>query len=166
WGSRAGLVGTGTDGLGEFVVQGVVTPDEWTVFKPALAKGHRAIIGRRTGSKEVRMVYADGSRATRSEPTPDEERRRLSLSDDEVLKLARWACLVEEHYSELAGHPQPMDLEWAKDGMTGELFILQARPETVHSSKSRTITTEVYRLKGEAGAPLVTGQAVGEKIGA
>ena len=79
----------------------------------------------------MRLVYADGSRATRSEPTPDEDRRRLSLNDDEVLKLARWACLVEGHYSELAGHPQPMDLEWAKDGLTGELFILQARPETV-----------------------------------
>src|SRR5262245_45056380 len=178
-GFRDVVVVTGSYGLGEFVVQGVVTPDEWTVFKPALAKGYRAIIGRRTGSKEVRLVYADGSRATRSEPTPDEERRRLSLSDDEVLKLACWACLVEEHYSKLAGwaclveehyskragHPQPMDLEWAKDGMTGELFILQARPETVHSSKPRTITTEVYRLKGEARAQLVTGQAVGEKIG-
>ena len=102
-GFRDVVVVTGSYGLGEFVVQGVVTPDEWTVFKPALAKGYRAIIGRRVGSKEVRLVYADGSRATRSEPTPDEERRRLSLSDDEVLKLARWACLVEEHYSEAGG---------------------------------------------------------------
>jgi pyruvate,water dikinase len=165
-GFRDVAVVTGSYGLGEFVVQGVVTPDEWTVFKPALAKGHRAIIGRRVGSKEVRLGYADGSRATRSEPTPDEERRRFSLSDDEVLTLARWACLVEERYSELAGHPQPMDLEWAKDGLTGELFILQARPETVHSSKPRAVTTEDYRLKGKAGEPLVTGQAVGEKIGA
>ena len=165
-GFRDVVVVTGSYGLGEFVVQGVVTPDEWTVFKPTLAKGYRAVIGRRVGSKEVRLVYADGSRATRSEPTPDEERRRLSLSDDEVLKLARWACLVEEHYSELAGHPQPMDLEWAKDGLTGELFILQARPETVHSAKPRTAVAEIYRLKGEAGEPLVTGQAVGEKIGA
>ncbi len=164
-GFRDVVVVTGSYGLGEFVVQGVVTPDEWMVFKPTLTKGCRAIIGRRVGSKEVRLVYADGSRATRSEPTPIEERQRLSLSDDEVLKLARWACLVEEHYSELAGHPQPMDLEWAKDGLTGELFILQARPETVHSAKPRTAVAEVYRLKGEAGAPLVTGQAVGEKIG-
>ncbi len=165
-GFRDVVVVTGSYGLGEFVVQGVVTPDEWTVFKPTLAKGHRAIIGRRIGSKEVRLIYADGSRATRSEPTPDEERRRLSLNDDEVLKLARWACLVEEHYSELAGHPQPMDLEWAKDGLTGELFILQARPETVHSAKPRTAVAEIYRLKRKAGEPLVTGQAVGEKIGA
>src|SRR6266511_1550170 len=154
-GFRDVVVVTGSYGLGEFVVQGVVTPDEWTVFKPTLAKGYRAVIGRRVGSKEVRLVYADGSRATRSEPTPDEERRRLSLSDDEVLKLARWACLVEEHYSELAGHPQPMDLEWAKDGLTGELFILQARPETVHSAKPRTAVAEIYRLKGEAGDVLV-----------
>jgi pyruvate, water dikinase len=157
-GFRDVVVVTGSYGLGEFVVQGVVTPDEWTVFKPTLAKGYRAIIGRRTGSKEVRLVYADGSRATRSEPTPDEERRRLSLSDDEILTLSRWACMVEEHYSELAGHPQPMDLEWAKDGLTGELFILQARPETVHSAKPRTAVAEIYRLKGEAGAPLVTGR--------
>ena len=149
-GFRDVVVVTGAYGLGEFVVQGVVTPDEWTVFKPTLAKGCRAIIGRRVGSKEVRLVYADGSRATRSEPTPHEERRRLSLSDDEVLKLARWACLVEEHYSEMAGHPQPMDLEWAKDGLTGELFILQARPETVHSAKPRTAVGRDLSLESRA----------------
>ena len=113
----------------------------------------------------------DWSTPTAAAPRAASRRRTKSAaasrsSDDEVLKLARWACLVEEHYSELAGHPQPMDLEWAKDGLTGELFILQARPETVHSAKPRTVTTEVYRLKGEAGEPLVTGQAVGEKIGA
>jgi pyruvate,water dikinase len=164
-GFRDAVVLSSSYGLGEFVVQGVVTPDEWTVFKPTLTKGCRAIVGRRVGSKEVRLVYADGSRSTRSEPVSIEERRRLSLSDDEVLKLARWACLVEERYSELAGRQQPMDLEWAKDGLTGELFILQARPETVHSAKSRAVSVEVYRLKGEAGAPLVSGQAVGEKIG-
>ena len=126
---------TGSYGLGEFVVQGVVTPDEWTVFKPTLATGHRAIIGRRLGTKEVRLVYADGSKSTRSEPTPAEERARFCLTDDDVLTLARWACVIEEHYSARAGHPQPMDIEWAKDGVTGELFIVQARPETVHSTK-------------------------------
>jgi pyruvate,water dikinase len=152
-------------GLGEFVVQGVVTPDEWTVFKPTLKSGFRSIIGRQLGTKEVRLVYGDGSRTTRSEATPVEERRKFSLTDDEVLKLANWACLIEDHYSELAGHPQPMDIEWAKDGLTGELFIVQARPETVHSTKSRTAVAEVYRLKGEHGLPLIKGQAVGEKIG-
>lgn len=152
-------------GLGEFIVQGVATPDEWTVFKPTLREGLRPIIGRRLGSKEVRLVYAGGSKATRSEAVPAEERRRFSLTDDEVLQLARWACVVEEHYSELAGQPRPMDLEFAKDGVSGELFILQARPETVHSSKPRAAAAELYRLKGKPGTPLVTGQAVGEKIG-
>jgi pyruvate, water dikinase len=156
---------SGAYGLGEFVVQGVVTPDEWTVFKPTLATGHRPIIGRRLGTKEVRLVYADGTKGTRSEPTPATERSRYCLTDDEVLTLARWACLVEEHYSALAGHPRPMDLEWAKDGVTGELFILQARPETVHSAKSRTAAAEVYRLAERPGQPLVSGQAVGERIG-
>lgn len=153
-------------GLGEFVVQGVVTPDEWTIFKTTLRSGFRPIIGRQLGTKEVRLVYGDGSRTTRSEPTPVEERSRFSLTDGEVLKLANWACLIEDHYSEQAGHPQPMDIEWAKDGVTGELFIVQARPETVHSTKPRTAVAEVYRLKGEHGLPLVKGQAVGEKIGA
>jgi pyruvate,water dikinase len=152
-------------GLGEYVVQGVVTPDEWVVFKPALKAGYRSIIGRRLGTKEVRLVYGDGSRTTRSEATPSAERAQLSLTDDEVLKLARWACLIEEHYSEQARHSQPMDIEWAKDGMTGELFIVQARPETVHSGKTGRALAKVYRLSSDHGAPLVSGQAVGERIG-
>lgn len=156
---------SGAYGLGEFVVQGVVTPDEWTVFKPTLATHHRAIIGRQLGTKEVRLVYADGSKATRSEPTPGEQRARYCLADDDVLTLARWACLIEAHYSDLAGHPQPMDIEWAKDGLTGQLFIVQARPETVHSLRPRSASVEVYRLTGAAGLPLVSGQAVGERIG-
>ena len=82
-----------------------------------------------------------------------------------MLTLARWACLIETHYSDLAGHPQPMDIEWAKDGSPGELFIVQARPETVHSAKARTAVAEVYRLTGAPGVPLVSGQAVGERIG-
>jgi pyruvate,water dikinase len=156
---------SGSYGLGEFVVQGVVTPDDWTVFKPTLATDHRAIIGRQLGTKEVRLVYAGGSKATRSEPTPIVERARFCLTDDDVLTLARWACLIETHYSNLAGHPQPMDIEWAKDGVSGELFIVQARPETVHSAKARTAVAEVYRLTGAPGVPLVRGQAVGERIG-
>jgi pyruvate, water dikinase len=152
-------------GLGEYVVQGVVTPDEWLVFKPTLKTGHRPIVGRRLGTKEVRLVYGDGGRTTRSEATPLAERAKFSLPDDEVLKLARWACLIEDHYSKQAGHPQPMDIEWAKDGETGELFVVQARPETVHSAKARDAMAQIYKLTGEHDAPLVTGQAVGEKIG-
>jgi pyruvate,water dikinase len=164
-GFRDAVLITGSYGLGEFVVQGVVTPDEWTVFKPTLARGFSPIIGRRLGTKEVRLVYGDGTRTTRGEPTPLADRSRFSLADEEVLKLALWACMIEDHYSSIAGRAQPMDIEWAKDGITGELFILQARPETVHSSKQRTAVAEAYRLKGKHGAPLVTGQAVGEKIG-
>lgn len=164
-GFRDAIVISGAYGLGEFVVQGVVTPDEWVVFKPTLAQGKRPIIGRQLGSKEVRLVYADGSRATRNELTPPAERKRFCLTDEEVLTLAHWACLIEIHYSALAKRPTPMDLEWAKDGLTGALFIVQARPETVHSAKSRTTIAEVYRLQGAHGTPLVTGQAVGEKIG-
>jgi len=153
-------------GLGEYVVQGVVTPDEWLVFKPTLKTGHRPIVGRRLGTKEVRLVYGDGSRTTRSEATPLADRLKFSLTDDEVLKLARWACVIEEYYSKQAGHPQPMDIEWAKDGVTGQLFLVQARPETVHSSKARDLFAEIYHLNAEHGPPLVMGQAVGEKIGA
>ena len=156
---------SGAYGLGEFVVQGVVTPDEWTVFKPTLVTGHRAIIGRRIGTKEVRLVYADGSKGTRSEPTPVAARGDFCLTDDDVLTLARWACLIEDHYSALARHAQPMDLEWAKDGVTGDLFIVQARPETVHSAKLRTAVAEVYRLTRAPGVPILSGQAVGERIG-
>jgi pyruvate,water dikinase len=155
---------TGAWGLGEFVVQGVTTPDEWTVFKPTLATGHPAIIGRRLGSKEVRLVYADGQKGTRSEAVPTDARARFSLDDGDVLTLGRWACAIEAHYSALAGQPRPMDIEWAKDGISGRLFIVQARPETVHAQKERTATAEVYRLTGPTGPPLVTGQAVGEKI--
>ena len=165
-GFRDAVTVTGAYGLGELIVQGVVTPDEWTVFKPTLATGHRAIIGRRLGTKEVRLVYTDGSKGTRSEPTPPEERARYCLGDDDVLTLARWACQIEEHYSQRAGLPRPMDIEWAKDGVTGEIFIVQARPETVHSAKPRTAAAEMYRLKAPPGTPLVTGQAVGEKIAA
>lgn len=152
-------------GLGEYVVQGVVTPDEWLVFKPTLKSGHQAIIGRKLGNKEIRLVYGYGNRTTQSELTPEFERNTFSLSDDEVQKLARWACLIESHYSANVGHPQPMDIEWAKDGETGELFVVQARPETVHSTKSYAASTEIYRLSGDHSAPLVVGRAVGEKIG-
>ena len=164
-GFRNAVTVSGSYGLGEFVVQGVVTPDEWTVFKPTLATGYRAIIGRRLGSKEVRLVYGQGTRTTRSEATPDEDRKRFCLADEDVLTLARWSCLIEEHYSKIAGHSRPMDIEWAKDGIIGELFIVQARPETVHSAKPQAAAASVYRLKDKPSKVLVSGQAVGEKIG-
>jgi pyruvate,water dikinase len=154
----------GSWGLGENIVQGAVNPDEWYVFKPTLRTGHKAIIQRTLGEKSMRMVYTlDSSRPTRNVPVPAEERRKFCLTDDEVLTLAKWGVIVEDHYTRKRGKPMPMDLEWAKDGRLGQLFIVQARPETVQSQKSRTILEE-YRLK-EHGKVLTTGRSVGEKIG-
>jgi pyruvate,water dikinase len=162
-GFRDVVVINGAWGLGEAIVQGMATPDEWIVFKPTLKEGARPIVSRRIGTKEVKMVYGLDGRGTRTREVVEAQRQRSCLSDYEVLELARWACTIEEHYSERAGKPTPMDIEWAKDGHTGELFILQARPETVHST-NRQNYLESYRLTGEHGAPLVSGIAVGEKI--
>ncbi len=151
-------------GLGENIVQGVVNPDEFVVFKPTLKQNYKPIIYKELGSKEVKMVYdTHGSKSTRNVQVSAEDRKKFVLSDDEILILARWACIVEDHYSEKAGHHKPMDLEWAKDGLTGELFIVQARPETVHALKDKTKLSK-YVLK-EHGDILITGQSVGEKIG-
>jgi pyruvate,water dikinase len=165
-GFRDAVVINGSWGLGEFVVKGAVIPDEWTVFKPSLEKKLAPIVGRRLGSKESRLIYRESGRGTSSECTPAPERQRFCLSDAEVVRLAEWGCLIEKHYSALAGHPQPMDIEWARDGVTGKLFIVQARPETVHSRKARGASATTFRFTGETGTPLVRGQAVGEKIGA
>ena len=162
-GFRDVVVINGAWGLGEAIVQGMATPDEWIVFKPTLKEGARPIVSRRVGTKEVKMIYGLDGRGTRTREVVEAQRQRTCLSDYEVLELARWACTIEEHYSELAGRPTPMDIEWAKDGYTGELFILQARPETVHSLNHQTYL-ETYRLTGEHEAPLVSGIAVGEKI--
>jgi pyruvate,water dikinase len=135
------------------------------VFKPTLHQGARPIISRRLGSKAIRLVYAEGPGFTQAEPVPDGDRSRFSLTDPEVLQLATWACEIEKHYSEAAGHPQPMDIEWAKDGISGELFIVQARPETVHSKTARRSEMEVYTFVSPPPDPLVKGQAVGQKIG-
>jgi pyruvate,water dikinase len=152
-------------GLGESVVKGRVDPDEFVVFKTTLCQGYRPILKRALGAKQEKLVYAlRGGRTTRAVPVPQEDRERFSLTDEEVLTLASWGCLIEEHYSARAGHWTPMDVEWAKDGRTGELFILQARPETVHA-RIRTAGLEVYRLQ-EPGRVLLRGKSVGEKIGA
>ncbi len=170
-GFRDVVVVTGAYGLGENVVKGIVNPDEWTVFKPTLSDGRRPlgasrrpIVGRRLGTKEIRMVYGDGTRTTRNEMTPPEDRQAFSLTDDEVITLAHWSVIVESHYSRLAGRLQPMDLEWAKDGLTGALFIVQARPETVHSRKEPSAAAEAYHFEETLPEPIVRGQAVGEKI--
>lgn len=151
-------------GLGESVVKGRVDPDEFLVFKPTLKAGCRPILKRAIGAKQEKLVYATRGGSTRAVPVPAEDRASLSLTDDEVLTLARWGCTIEEHYSARAGRHTPMDLEWGKDGQTGELFILQARPETVHSLVRKSVR-EVYTLHETAPAVL-KGRSVGERIGA
>jgi pyruvate,water dikinase len=155
---------TGAYGLGENVVQGAVDPDEFYVFKPTLEKGYRKVLRRLLGSKEVKMVYyANGTKATTHNiPTPGADQQQFCISDDEALILADYAVKVEKHYSQHAGHHMPMDMEWAKDGIDGQLYMVQARPETVVSQREGK-TLQEYILKG-TGEILATGRAVGEKI--
>ena len=157
---------TGAYGLGENVVQGTVDPDEFYVFKPAYRSGFRTVLRRTLGGKEIRMVYSGDAAGdtTRNEPTPQADRDRFSLADGEVLQLAEATMRIEEHYSEKAGHPVPMDVEWAKDGIDGQLYIVQARPETVASQKSAAMFDE-YQLE-QRGDTLVSGRAVGVKVAA
>jgi len=148
-------------GLGENVVSGKVNPDEFIVFKPTLEKGYKAIINKKLGSKLTKAVY-DESGGIKDVETTEEERFKYSLSDDDVLTLAKWAVIIENHYSKRNGRYTPMDIEWAKDGKTGQLFVVQARPETVQSRKSLSVL-ETYKLK-ERGKVIVEGIAVGSKI--
>ena len=148
---------TGAYGLGENVVQGVVNPDQFYVFKPTLNKGFRPIVEKKLGTKEKKLVYKIDGMGTEQKEVGVEERGRFVLTDDEVLLLAKWACIIEEHYG------TPMDIEWAKDGISNQLFIVQARPETVHSQKDLALLkTYVLEEKGEL---LLRGEAVGTKIG-
>ena len=155
---------TGAYGLGENVVQGAVDPDEFYVFKPSLKAGKRAVLRRSLGGKEIRMVYSEGEgrETTRNMPTPKEDQRRFCISDAEVLELADYAVRIEDHYSAKAGRTMPMDMEWAKDGIDGLLYMVQARPETVASRKSFDMLEE-YELEGR-GEVLAKGRAVGGKV--
>ncbi len=155
---------TGVYGLGENIVQGTVDPDEFYVHKPTFRAGHRAVLSRSLGRKQMRMVYADRGGGTKNLPVVEAERERFCITDAEVLKLADDAIRIEDHYSKAAGHPMPMDIEWAKDGDDGRLYIIQARPETVVSQRTPT-GFETYAL-GASGTVLATGRAVGEKIAA
>ena len=151
-------------GLGENVVQGSVNPDEFYVFKPTLKEGYRPILSKRLGSKEFKLVYdIGGSKMVKNVPVSLDERARFAVTDDDILTLARWACVIEDHYRAKRGVASPMDMEWAKDGRTGELFIVQARPETVHSQRDGGIV-ETYRLR-ERSRVLASGRSVGGKIG-
>ena len=155
---------TSAYGLGENVVQGAVNPDEFYVHKPTLRQGYKPIIMKKVGEKAIKMIYTnDGKHPTKNVSVAPEDRKKLALTDEEVLDLARMAQKIEDHYSEKAGHFKPMDMEWAKDGLSHELFIVQARPETVHSQKDKT-KLETYELK-EKGEIIVQGKSVGSKIG-
>ncbi|MFP4062947.1 MAG: phosphoenolpyruvate synthase [Halochromatium sp.] len=151
---------TASVGLGEMVVQGAVNPDEFYVHKPTLAAGRSAILRRSVGDKAMRMVFAEsGSREpVRTEQTPTELRGQFSIDDAEVEALAKQAVLIEQHYQ------RPMDIEWAKDGIDGQLYIVQARPETVQSRSGQVV--ERYRLKETGGEILATGRSIGGRIGA
>lgn len=152
---------TSSYGLGETVVQGAVNPDEFYVFKPTLAQGHFPIVGRRIGSKLIKMEFdpeRPEGRAVRTVDVPVSERNRYSLTDDEVNELARYAVIIEKHYG------RPMDIEWGRDGVDGKIYILQARPETVKSQQGANDVQQRYRLKA-TGQVLITGRAIGQKIG-
>lgn len=152
---------TSSYGLGETVVQGAVNPDEFYVFKPTLAQGHFPIVGRRIGSKLIKMEFEPErpeGRAVRTVDVPVSERNRYSLTDDEVNELARYAVIIEKHYG------RPMDIEWGRDGVDGKIYILQARPETVKSQQGANDVQQRYRLKA-TGQVLITGRAIGQKIG-
>jgi pyruvate,water dikinase len=156
---------TGSYGLGENIVQGVINPDEFYVFKPRLSQNYKPIIQKTLGTKEIKMVYAmEGEGSTKNIPASLQERSSFILGEEEIIRLAQWGVIIEEHYSKKAGNYTPMDIEWAKDGMTQQLFILQARPETVKSQRNMNVL-ETYVLKGR-GRVLAQGRSVGEKIGA
>lgn len=157
------VVVNGAFGLGEMVVQGAVSPDEFIVFKPALNGKFSPIIEKRLGIKDKMMIYGESNdQRTKVIPVERGNQQRFCLRDKQILQLAEWVCKIEDYYSELKGKWCPMDIEWALDGLSNELFIVQARPETIHSQKEHhTITS--YSLEGSA-TPLLKGIAVGDKI--
>ena len=159
-GFRDAVFVTASWGLGETVVQGAVNPDEFYVYKPALASGHRPILRKNLGSKAIKMVYSEDPRPGKSVETADVDEAdslRFSITDDDVIELAKMAVTIENHYG------RPMDIEWGKDGNDGKLYILQARPETVQSRTGRSIQRFTLKDKGEV---IVAGRSIGQKIGA
>lgn len=159
------VVINGSYGLGEMIVQGAVSPDEFIVFKPTLNNGYKAIIEKKLGSKDQMMVYGDDpDERVRIIPTEKSLQQKFCLPDDKIIELAKWVTIIETYYSSLKNTWCPMDVEWAVDGLTAELFIVQARPETIHSRKDHSKLTE-YVMKPHTAKPLLKGFAVGDKIG-
>jgi pyruvate,water dikinase len=149
-------------GVGEMIVKGRITPDEFFVFKPTLKKRYKAIIVKNLGRKTKKLVYSKKG-GLKEVPVSKNLQLKFSLTDEEILTLAKWGCLIEEHYSKLADRWMPQDIEWAKDGKTGQLFIVQSRPETVHTQKKGMIYEE-YQIKTKKG-PILRGIAIGDKVG-
>jgi pyruvate, water dikinase len=151
-------------GLGENAVQGAVNPDEFLVFKPTLKKGFKSIISKKIGEKSMKMIYdTQGNKQTKNIVVDLNRRHKFSLTDDQIIKLAKWACIIEDHYSKKAGFYKPMDMEWALDGLTNKLFIVQARPETVQSQKDKNKIIN-YKILEKQPISLVSGASVGQKI--
>jgi pyruvate,water dikinase len=157
------IVVTGIYGLGEFIVQGKVIPDEFIIFKPGLDNNAKSpIIGKNIGKKNIKLIY--GSKETKEAKVSSADQQKFCITDEEAIKLAKWCYQIEKYFSNKHGHYQPMDIEWAKSGETGELFIVQARPETVVSGQDKNVLKE-YQLE-KASKVLVSGIAVGARIGA
>ena len=156
----------GSYGLGESVVQGTVSPDEFLIFKPTLKNGFESIIEKKMGQKENKMIYStDPGQLVKTVHVGNTQQDEFCISDKQALQLAEWVCVIEDYYSELKGHWCPMDVEWAVDGLTGDLFIVQARPETIHSRKKDNDLVE-YTIDNSVGSAVrLTGIAVGDKIG-
>ena len=151
-------------GLWENVVQGAVNPDEWYIFKPSLRKGKKAILSKKVWEKAIKMIYSSSDKSpTKNVAVPDADRKKMTLTDDEVMNLAKQVLIIEDHYSQKKWKFCPMDTEWAKDGKTGELFIVQARPETVHSNTDMSVL-KTYELE-KKWEVIVQWRSVGEKIG-
>lgn len=151
-------------GLGEMIVQGAVSPDEFIIFKPSLQQGFSSIIEKKIGNKDKKMIYGeDHGKLTKIVNINDEDKENFSISDQQALQIAHWVSSIENYYSELKGRWCPMDIEWAIDGITGDLFIVQARPETIHS-QNKTKKLVEYHVQSKVAKPIVTGIAVGDRV--
>ncbi|WP_321276798.1 phosphoenolpyruvate synthase [Thiomicrorhabdus indica] len=166
-GFRDSVLITGAYGLGENVVQGAVDPDEFYVHKPTYKKGFRSVLKRHLGAKKIKMIYSTDQThrfPVRNVPTPNSDRKKFCINDKEVLQLAEYAMTIEDHYSARANTDRPMDIEWAKDGVTGELFIVQARPETVASQQQANVLRQFNLNNVDEKTPIIIGRSVGAKI--
>ncbi|MSP09691.1 MAG: phosphoenolpyruvate synthase [Flavobacteriaceae bacterium] len=150
-------------GLGEMIVQGAVSPDEFIIFKPSLEQGFSSIIEKKIGNKDKKMIYGeDHGKLTKTVTVSDEDKEKFSITDQQALEIARWVSSIEKYYSKLKGRWCPMDVEWAIDGISNDLYIVQARPETIHSQNKTKMLVE-YHVQSEGIKPIVTGIAVGDR---